>query len=72
MSLPALRAIRERFPEAHIAVLAKPWVSALYEAERAIALSVAAAPAGEDFSLVPLGIHNFYLHAVVQIDPSLN
>lgn len=36
MSLPALRAIRERYPEAEIAVLAKPWVSALYDRERSI------------------------------------
>lgn len=36
MSLPALRAVRERFPEARITVLAKPWVAALYEGERAI------------------------------------
>ncbi len=36
MSLPALRAIRERFPEAHITVLAKPWVAALYEGERSV------------------------------------
>jgi heptosyltransferase-2 len=36
MSLPALRAIRERFPEAGITVLARPWVAALYENERAI------------------------------------
>jgi heptosyltransferase II len=36
MSLPALRAIRRRFPEAEITVLAKPWVSALYEGERSI------------------------------------
>ncbi|MBL8174430.1 MAG: lipopolysaccharide heptosyltransferase II [Bryobacterales bacterium] len=33
MSLPALRAIRERFPEAHIAVLALPWVADLYGRE---------------------------------------
>ncbi len=33
MSLPALRAIRERFPRAYIAVLAKPWVADLYERE---------------------------------------
>src|SRR5260370_34169830 len=33
MSLPALRAIRERFPKAHIAVLAKPWVADLYRRE---------------------------------------
>ena len=33
MSLPALRAIRERFPRAHIAVLAKPWVADLYRRE---------------------------------------
>jgi heptosyltransferase-2 len=36
ISLPALRAIRERFPEAGITVLARPWVAALYENERAI------------------------------------
>ncbi len=36
MSLPALRAIRQRFPGAEIAILAKPWVSALYDRERSI------------------------------------
>lgn len=36
MSLPALRAVRQRFPDAKITVLAKPWVSALYEDERSI------------------------------------
>src|SRR5205823_8516822 len=36
MSLPALRAIRQRFPAAGITVLAKPWVAALYEGERSI------------------------------------
>ncbi len=35
MSLPALRAIRERYPEAHIAVLARPWVADLYAGETA-------------------------------------
>jgi len=33
MSLPALRAIRERYPKARIAVLAKPWVADLYRRE---------------------------------------
>jgi heptosyltransferase-2 len=33
MSLPALRALRGRFPEAHIAILAKPWVADLYHRE---------------------------------------
>ena len=33
MSVPALRAVRERFPAAHIAVLAKPWVADLYRRE---------------------------------------
>jgi heptosyltransferase-2 len=33
MSLPALRAIRERFPTARIAILAKPWVADLYGRE---------------------------------------
>ncbi len=36
MSLPALRAIRVRFPDAEIAVLARPWVADLYSAESAI------------------------------------
>jgi heptosyltransferase-2 len=36
MSLPALRAVRQAFPDAEIAVCAKPWVSALYEGERSI------------------------------------
>lgn len=30
MCLPAVQAIRERFPDAHIAMLAKPWVVDLY------------------------------------------
>jgi heptosyltransferase II len=33
MSLPALRALRERFPQAHIAILARPWVAGLYSRE---------------------------------------
>ena len=33
MCLPALTAIRERFPRARITVLAKPWVAGLYERE---------------------------------------
>ena len=33
MSLPALAAVRDRFPEAHIAVLARPWVAGLYHHE---------------------------------------
>src|SRR2546430_8242197 len=33
MSMPALRALRARFPEAHIAILAKPWVADLYRRE---------------------------------------
>lgn len=33
MSLPALHSLRERFPEAHIAILARPWVADLYTRE---------------------------------------
>lgn len=33
MSLPALRAIRSRYPKARIAVLARPWVADLYRRE---------------------------------------
>ncbi len=36
MSLPALRALRTRFPNAEIVVLARPWVAALYEDERSM------------------------------------
>jgi heptosyltransferase-2 len=33
MSLPALHAIRDRYPNAHIAVMARPWVADLYARE---------------------------------------
>lgn len=33
MSIPALRALREHFPGAHITLLARPWVAGLYERE---------------------------------------
>jgi heptosyltransferase-2 len=33
MSLPALRALRQQFPQAHISILAKPWVADLYARE---------------------------------------
>src|SRR5215203_5874701 len=33
MSLPALQALRERFPAAHIAILARPWVADVYARE---------------------------------------
>src|SRR5450755_3165368 len=33
MSLPALRALRQRFPHARITILAKPWVADLYRRE---------------------------------------
>jgi heptosyltransferase-2 len=36
MSVPALRAVRQRFPAARIVVLAKPWVASLYDGERSI------------------------------------
>jgi heptosyltransferase II len=36
MSLPALRAIRQRYPDAAITIAARPWVAALYERERSI------------------------------------
>jgi heptosyltransferase II len=34
MSIPALRALRARYPEARISVLARPWVADLYRRER--------------------------------------
>ena len=36
MSLPAIRAIRQIFPHAHIAVVARPWVADLYARESSI------------------------------------
>ena len=36
MSLPAIRAIRGVFPDAHLAVVARPWVADLYARERCI------------------------------------
>lgn len=33
MSVPALQALREQFPGAHIAILASPWVASLYQRE---------------------------------------
>jgi heptosyltransferase II len=33
MSVPALHALRERFPSARISILARPWVASLYEGE---------------------------------------
>ena len=36
MSLPAIRALHGRFPEAEIAVLARPWVADLYARETAV------------------------------------
>jgi heptosyltransferase II len=36
MSLPAIRAIRDVFPHAHIAVVARPWVADLYASESSI------------------------------------
>ena len=36
MSLPAIAAIRAHFPEANIAVLARPWVADIYERQTAI------------------------------------
>jgi heptosyltransferase-2 len=36
MSLPAIRAIRQVFPRAHIAIAARPWVADLYARESSI------------------------------------
>jgi heptosyltransferase II len=52
MSLPALRAVRERFPDADITVCARPWVSALYEGERSIdhVIALEGAPGARDWA----------------------
>jgi heptosyltransferase II len=36
MSLPAIRAIRQVFPHAHVAVIARPWVADLYARESSV------------------------------------
>jgi heptosyltransferase-2 len=36
MSLPALREVRRSFPHAHLAVVARPWVAALYTRESCV------------------------------------
>src|SRR5262245_43151721 len=33
MSLPALQAVRARFPQSHMAVLARPWVAEIFSRE---------------------------------------
>lgn len=52
MSLPALRVLRGRFPEARISVLARPWVAALYEGETALdqVISLEGNPGARDWA----------------------
>jgi len=47
MSLPALEALRSRFPEAEIVVLSKPWVGELYWGHRAVNRQIVYDPAAE-------------------------
>lgn len=47
MSLPALEALRARYPEAEIVAAAKPWVSAVYEGCPAVDRVMIFDPAGE-------------------------
>jgi heptosyltransferase II len=51
MSLPAIRAIRRRYPDAAITIAARPWVSALYERERSIdcVMTFEGAPGAKDW-----------------------
>jgi heptosyltransferase II len=51
MSLPVLRAVREKFPCARISVLARPWVAALYENESSVdaIISLDGAPGPRDW-----------------------
>ncbi|MBI2680811.1 MAG: lipopolysaccharide heptosyltransferase II [Candidatus Solibacter usitatus] len=52
MSLAAIRAIRARYPQAHIAILARPWVGDLYSRETCINRVIPYLPAGgaKDFA----------------------
>lgn len=47
ISLPALEALRMRFPEAEIAVVAKPWVSDVYHRHLAVSRLIVYDPEGE-------------------------
>lgn len=47
MSLPALEALRARFPSAEIVVVAKPWVSELFLYHPAVSRQIIYDPAGE-------------------------
>src|SRR5215469_5101367 len=47
MSLPALEALRSRFPEAEIVVLSKPWVSELYWRHPAVTRQIVYDPSAE-------------------------
>ncbi len=42
MTLPALRAVRARYPEAHITVMARPWVAGVYRREPGVDEVIAA------------------------------
>lgn len=47
ISLPALEALRERFPRAEIVLVTKPWVSELYLYHPAVSRQIVYNPAGE-------------------------
>ena len=47
MALPALRAVRKRFPDAHIAVVARPYVADIYRGQQICDQLVAYDPRGE-------------------------
>lgn len=49
MSIPALRALRRRFPDAHIALQARPWVAELYAREKYIDRVIPCPPARRGF-----------------------
>ena len=51
MSLPALEALRARFPSAEIVLVVKPWVAELYEHHRAVTRLIIYDPAGEHHGL---------------------
>ncbi|MGH9401660.1 MAG: glycosyltransferase family 9 protein, partial [Terriglobia bacterium] len=47
ISLPALEALRARFPEADLVVVSKPWVRGVYERHPAIDRQILFDPQGE-------------------------
>lgn len=71
ISLPASRAIRDAFPRAHLAVVARPWVADLYSREPAIDRIIVypgrrwTGNSGPSVSIAPILLQNVFEAALV-------